>query len=160
MRKLTLVLTASLLFVPAALAQKPGAAKKIDPCGLVSKAEIQEATGATATDGVPNPANSAGAACDFKIGGMGVLGFVVRQAGVGETADRIMAELNKRKIKSVEAPGLGDRSFFASHGYGMVQLNTFKGGTYVILTMMIPGAPEAKQQAMAAKLMQKALAKI
>jgi len=43
---------------------------------------------------------------------------------------------------------------------GMVQLNTFKGSAYVIITLLVPGANEAKSKEMAEKLMQKVLSKI
>ena len=43
----------------------------------------------------------------------------------GETAEKTMLELQKRKIPVTEAKGIGDRSFFASPGYGMTRLNMF-----------------------------------
>ena len=39
----------------------------------------------------------------------------------------MVAEMGKRKIKTGDAPGLGVPAFFAYPGYGMVQLNAFKG---------------------------------
>ena len=71
-----------------------------------------------------------------------------------------MAGLSKSKIKTEAAPGFGDRSFFAFPGYGMLQLNTFKGTHYVIMTLLVPGKTEDSQKAPAGKLMQKVLAKI
>jgi hypothetical protein len=69
-----------------------------------------------------------------------------------------MGELKKMKIAVSDAPGIGDRSFFSSPGYGMMQLNTFKGSKYLIITMLVPGAAEKKTSA--EKLMRKALTKI
>lgn len=145
---------------PAALAQQPGAAGfgKLDACTLVTKADIQEAVGASVADGKPNPAHPQ--MCDFKVGDYGMVSFFVRQPNSGETPDKAIAELKKRNIESADAKGIGDRSFFASMGYGMVQLNTYKGTTNVILTVFVPGAPEAKERAIAEKLMLKALPKL
>lgn len=71
-----------------------------------------------------------------------------------------MTELNKMKIVTSEVPGLGDRSFFSNPGYGMIQLNTFKGPNYLIITIMVSGATETAQKTQAEILMRKALAKI
>ena len=42
----------------------------------------------------------------------------------------------------------------------MTQLNAFKGPNYIIITLLIPGAPEAKQKTIAEALMLKALSKL
>lgn len=42
----------------------------------------------------------------------------------------------------------------------MTQLNAYKGPHYIIITLLIPGAAEAKQKAIAEKLMQMALSKL
>jgi hypothetical protein len=60
----------------------------------------------------------------------------------------------------VEVKGIGDRAFFTSPGYGMVQLNTFKGSYYAIITLMVPGASPEKVKAAAEQLMKKALLKL
>jgi hypothetical protein len=153
MRKFLLAVSVLPLFIVAASAQK-----KLDPCTLVSKADVQAIVGSAVGDFTPNKTNPA--VCDIKIGDLGSAGFTAQEAGPGSTPDRIIAELNKRKIKTVDAPGIGDRAFFAEHGMGMVQLNGFKGKNYVIVTMMMFGAPADKQKAIAGKLMQKALAKL
>jgi hypothetical protein len=49
------------------------------------------------------------------------------------------------------AGAVGDRSLFSNQRDGMIQLNTFKGDKYLIITMLVPGA--------AAALMHKALKK-
>ena len=41
------------------------------------------------------------------------------------------------------------RSFYASPGYGMTQLNTFKGPMYIIITLLVPEATELAQKAAA-----------
>ena len=89
-----------------------------------------------------------------------MFGILCKTAGPGETANKVMEGLKKIKIPVVEAPGIGDHSFFSSPGYGMVQLNTFKGSNYLIITMLVPGANEAAQKSAAKNLMSKALKKI
>jgi len=53
----------------------------------------------------------------------------------------------------------GTRSFYASPGYGMTQLNTFKGPT-IIITLLVPDATELAQKAAAEKLMRKVLPRL
>lgn len=140
-------------------AQEP---QKKDPCSLLSKAEIQAEVKQTVGDGhVKSGANPAvGAPCQYKIGGYGVFSILLKSAGPGETADTVKAELNKRKVPISDLPGLGEHSFFSSPGYGMIQLNTFKGSDYLIITMMLPGANEKAQKTAAQNLMRKALANL
>jgi hypothetical protein len=45
-------------------------------------------------------------------------------------------------------------------GYGMIQLNTFKGSYYLIITMLVPESTEAAQKTAAEKLMRLALTRI
>jgi hypothetical protein len=155
MRILTFTPAVILLLVAGLDAQPP---KKLDPCALLSKADIQEAVGQNVTDPKPNPHNPT--VCDIKAGDFGSIGIMAHQPRPGETAEKTMLELQKRKIPVTEAKGIGDRSFFASPGYGMTQLNMFKGPHYIIITLLVPGAGEEKQKAIAEKLMRKALPKI
>jgi hypothetical protein len=137
-------------------------AQKIDACSLLTKDEIKAALGQGVGDGKLNAnANLAvGAPCEYKVGDYGVFSILVKAVGPGETADKVMAELKNRKIAVSDAAGIGDRSFFSSPGYGMIQLNTFKGPRYLIITMLVPGATEAAQKTAAETLMRKALTKI
>jgi len=166
-RESLIFLVAGLLLLPFAFtileAQTPaGATKKIDPCALLTKAEIQEALGKPVQDGKPNPsANPAvGLPCQYVVGDYGAFSIVVKPIGPGETPDRVQAELNKAKMKTADAPGIGDGSFFSFPGYGMVQLNTFKGTHYIIMTLMVPGLSEDAQKAPAEKLMKMVLQKL
>ncbi len=146
-----------ILLVPALLAaQQP--AKKLDPCALVTKADVQQIVGKTIADPKINKNNAA--VCDFAVDGFGNVSFMTQASTPGVTAERTMLELQKRKIQVAEAKGIGDKSFFAAPGYGMTQLNAFKGPHYIIVTLLIPGAGEAAQKAFAEKLMAKALAKL
>jgi hypothetical protein len=159
MRKITLAV-AVILFSLSSLFAQQGGVKKGDPCALITKADIQQAAGTSAEDGKNDPQNSAGPNCTFKVGGMGVLSLVVRQSRPDEKPDLMVAAFKRHKIKVEEAAGIGDRSIFTSPGFGTVQLNTFKGSNYLILTMAMLGSPEAKQHAIAEKLMQKVLSKL
>jgi hypothetical protein len=140
----------------------PGGAKKIDPCSLLTKAEIQEALGKPVQDGKLNTSANpvVGIPCDYIVGDYGVFSLLVKPLGPGETPDKILAGLNKMKMKTADAPGVGDKSFFAFPGYGMVQLNTFKGTNYVIMTLMVPGLSEDGHKAPAEKLMKLVLPKL
>jgi hypothetical protein len=160
MRKLVFAIAVFGLFRTLAPAQPltPAGVKKVDPCALVSKADIEQAVGSSAGDPKPNASNAA--VCDFKVGDYGTVGLMTQRSRPGETPDKIIAELKKRNIPVSNAPGIGDRSFFTSPGYGMNQLNTFKGSNYLIITLLIPGAGEEKQKAIAEKVMRKALAKL
>jgi hypothetical protein len=158
-RTVLIVMAAVFCFTGLAAAQ---GGQKIDACTLLTKAQIQAAVGQNVGDGKPNPnANPAmGTSCQYVIGDYGSFSILVKAAGPGETADKMMAELEKRKIAVSDAPGIGDRSFFSSPGYGMLQLNTFKGSQYLIITMLVPGATETAQKTAAEKLMREALTKI
>ena len=158
-RIVPMAMAAVFCFTSVAAAQ---GAQKIDACTLLTKAQIQAAVGQNVSDGKPNAnANPAvGTSCQYVIGDYGSFSVLVKAVGSGETADKMMAELTKMKIAVSDAPGIGDRSFFSSPGYGMLQLNTFKGSTYLIITMLVPGATEAAQKTAAEKLMREALTKI
>jgi hypothetical protein len=158
--KLASAALALFLFAAVASAGQPAptGAKKLDPCALVSKADVQLVVGQNVDGPTPNKSNAA--VCDFKVGDAGALGFAAQQQRPGETPDVTMAGLKKMNIPVTEAKGIGDRAFFASPGYGMTQLNAYKGSNYIIITLLIPGAPEAKQKAVAEKLMQLALSKL
>jgi hypothetical protein len=165
--KLILAALFSLIALPFILTSvevqtAPAGTKKIDPCSLLTKAEIQEILGLPVKDGKLNTnANAAvGQPCEYVVGDYGAFSILVKTAGPGETADAIMSGLAKSKIKTEAAPGFGDRSFFSFPGYGMVQLNTFKGTQYVIMTLFVPGKTEDSQKAPAEKLMMKILPKL
>jgi hypothetical protein len=140
----------------------PGGTKKIDPCSLLTKAEIQEALGQPVQDGKLNTrANPAvGAPCEYVVGDYGAFSILVKPFGPGETPDKMLAQLNKMKMKTADAPGIGDKSFFAFPGYGMLQLNTFKGSQYLIMTLLVPGLSEDAQKVPAEKLMKIVLSKL
>jgi len=92
MRKFTMALSAFLMFAGIASAQQPesGGAKKIDPCALLTKVEIQEAIGKNVQDGKLNQnANLAvGAPCEFVVEPYGAFSLLVKPVGPSETADR------------------------------------------------------------------------
>jgi len=160
--KLAVVMTVALIlaFTGTGLAQE---AQKIDACTLLTKAEIQAAlVGQEVGDGKLNATANplVGQPCEYKVGGYGVFSILVKTVGPGETAEKVAAELKKHKIAVSDAGAVGDQSFFSSPGYGMIQLNTFKGDKYLIITILVPGAAEAAQKTAAEKLMGKALEKI
>lgn len=128
------------------------------PCSLLTKAQVAEALGAASTDPKPNATNPS--VCDYKVGPAGSFGVALQPVRPGQGPDQVMAASAKANLKPVPVPGLGDKSFFLSPGYGMIQLNSFKGKSYVILTVLVPGATPDKQKAALEKLMKLALAKL
>lgn len=162
-QRLALAALLPLFLAGVVLARQTGTGvQKIDPCALLTKAEIQEALGQDVQDGKLNTtANAAvGTPCEYVVGSYGAFSLLVKPVGPGETADRTLAELKKMNMKTADAPSVGDRSFFAFPGYGMVQLNTFKGTHYIIMTLLVPGASEEDQKAPAEKLMRKVLTRL
>jgi hypothetical protein len=158
MRMLTVVAGLILLGARAAAAQSPA----VDPCTLLTPAEIKIATGLEVRNMAINKQMdpAAGALCDFKLGDLGSGGIVIHQLRPGETRETMMVELLKRKIDCLDAPTLGVPSFYASPGYGMVQLNSFKGETQVIVQLLIIGKTSVDTMAMTAKLMRAALVRV
>jgi hypothetical protein len=158
MRTPALVACLCVLFVPVASAQTPAG----DPCTLLTPAEIKAATGfevgKMALNKQMNP--MVGALCDFTLGELGTGGIVIHELRPGESRETMMAELLKQKIECVDAPGFGVPSFFASPGYGMVQLNSFKGSTQVIVQLLIFGKSSVDTKVATEKLMRSALARV
>ncbi len=158
--RIAAIAIAAVFFITGiASAQTP---PKIDVCSLLTKDQVKEAVGKTVEEGKlkANPNPGLGESCDFVVGGYGQFSIMVKTVGPEETADRTRSGLVEMKIPVADAPGIGDKSFFASPGYGMVQLNTFKGSTYLIITMLVPGVDEATQRTAAGKLMTAALTKL
>ena len=157
--RILLIAVLVLTFTAVSIAEET---PKIDACSLLTQAEIRTALGQAVGDGALNAkANPlVGQPCEYKVGDYGVFSILVKAAGPGETADRVMTELKKSKIAVSEAADIGDQSFFSSPGYGMIQLNTFYGGKYLIITMMVPGMDETAQKSAAGNLMRSALANI
>jgi len=157
------VLFALILVVFIFLPNAGSAAEKtIDPCSLLTLTEIQEAlakpvqAGTLKTHATP----AAGADCNFVIGDFGSFNILLKPMYAGETPERIKAQFAKMKMKPVDLPNVGDSSFFTSPGFGMIQLQTFKGSKYILFTLLVPGAKEPAQQAAAAKLMRKLLTRL
>jgi hypothetical protein len=158
MRTLTLGSAFVLLLAAVASAQPA----KLDPCGLLTPAEIKAAVGMEvgklAINTKMNPAG--GTLCDFQVGELGAGGLVLRTMAAGETPQKIVAESQANKIKTSEASGFGAGAFFGVGAYGVVQLNAFKGSTHVIIQLIVMTLPEAKVKDALGKLMTTALARV
>jgi hypothetical protein len=151
-----MIMVALVSFPVAGLA----AEKAVDPCALLTQAEIQEALGTPAKANKPKATQVAALDCSYTVGDYGTFNLLLKPLSASETPDRIYAEFKKRKMTGAELPGVGDRSFFINPGYGMTQLFTFKGARYILITLLVPGATEPAQQAAAAKLMRKLLPRL
>ena len=139
------------------------AEKTADPCSLLTLAEIQDALGKPVqgryTEG-PVPPRRLELTAHFVVGDFGSFNILIKPAYAGETPERIKAQFAKMKMKPVDLPNVGDSSFFTSPGFGMTQLQTFKGSRYILFTLLVPGATEPIQQVAAAKLMRLLLTRI
>jgi hypothetical protein len=135
-----------------------GWAQSVDPCTLLSRAEVEQVVGRPVAEPAPNRGNAA--ICDFSLGDDGAIGITTQDVGVSHTPERMMAEFAQRNIEVRETAGLGDRSFFARHPYGITGLNTFKDQRCVILTVYVAGATQARQETVAEELMRYAVARL
>src|SRR5512137_1294456 len=131
MRTLTVATALLLAFVAVASAQSA----KLDPCALVTQAEVKAALGMdvgalkiNATMGA-----AAGTLCDFQVGEIGAGGILLRTLSAVETPQKIRSESEKAKIATSDAAGFGPGAFYAVGSYGVVQLNAFKGSTQVMV---------------------------
>jgi hypothetical protein len=156
MRILTVLLCTPALFgLVAAQSTKPGSG----PCALLTQAEVQAAVGAPVSDGVINKTNQA--VCDFKAGATGsTVGIMLTRKSAADSADKTVTALKKSNIKAEAVPGFGEGAYSSSPGYGMQQLGVYKGGSHVIVTVLIIGAPDAKSKTIAQTVMRKALARV
>lgn len=156
MRLLTVLLHAS-FFVGFAIAQPAKPAP--GPCGLLTKAEVQEAVGSPVAEGALNKTNPN--VCDFKIGATGsAVSIMLTRKSPLDSAEKTVGALKKSKINAEAVAGLGDSAYASSPGYGMQQLGVYKGSSHVIATVLILGSPEAKAKAAAQAVMRKALARL
>lgn len=150
-----LLLVLVVLGSAAAQTPKPAAG----PCALLTQAEVQEAVGTPVSAGVVNANNKS--VCDFKVGDTGSsVGIMLVPKAPGDSAEKTVAELKKRKIAAEVTPGFGDSAYASSPGYGMQQLGAYKGSSQVIVTVLVFGAPEAKSKTVAQTIMRKALARV
>ena len=158
MRTLTLVAALLLGFAAAASAQSA----KLDPCALVTQAEVKAAlgmdVGALAINTTMGAA--AGTLCDFKVGDMGAGGILLRTLSAVETPQKIRSEGEKAKFVISEAPGFGPGAFYAVGSYGIIQLNAFKGTTLVMVQLGLMMSPPDQVKAALPKLMAAVLPKV
>lgn len=134
-----------------------GPDKNIGPCALLAKSDIQLILGKPVKEAPA--ADSAAASCEYIVEDDGLFSVLVKSAGPSETPETFLAGLVFSKIKTEEALGFGERSFYAYPGSGMLQLYVFKGGQWIVMTLMIPGLAESALKAPLEMLMKKALPK-
>jgi hypothetical protein len=148
----------ALLFPVAGMA----AEKTVDPCSLLTQAEIQEIVGKPVQAGKlkTNATPAAGADCNYIVGDFGSFNVLIKPTYAGETPERIKAQFAKMKMNPVDLANVGDSSFFTSPGFNMVQLQTFKGSKYILFTILVPGLKESAVRPMAEKLMRTLLLRI
>ena len=161
-RSLSMLTVIALALITAPAAKLAGAEKAVDPCSLLTLAEIQEAFGTPVQAGKLkiHATPAAGADCNFVVADFGSFNILLKPAYAGQTPEQIKAQFAKMKMNPVDLPNVGDYSFFTSPGFGMTQLQTFKGSKYILFTLLVPGLKEPAQQAAAAKLMKKLLTRL
>jgi hypothetical protein len=142
----------------AAVTPAIGWAQSVDPCTLLSRAEVEQVVGRSAAEPAPNRGNAA--ICDFSLGDYGAIGITTQDVGGAHTPERMIAEFEQRNIEVKEMGGLGDRSFFARHPYGITGLNTFKDERCIMLTVYVAGATQARQESVAEELMRYVLPRL
>jgi len=152
------IVLASVLFTATVSA----ADKAVDPCSLLTPAEIQAVVGKPVKDGTPKVQSNplAGADCTYIVGDFGSFNVLHKPLQRGETPDVFKAQFAKMKMAPVDLPGVGDAAFFTSPGFSMVQLHAFKGSKYILFTLLIPGLNEQATRPMAAKLMKTVVSRI
>jgi len=158
MRTLTLASVLLLTFVAVASAQPA----KLDPCGLLTQAEVKAALG---MDVGPLKINTkmgaaAGTLCDFTVGDIGAGGILLRALTAVETPQKIRAESEAGKIKTSDAAGFGPGAFYGVGNYGVVQLNAFKGSTHIVVQLMVMTSPQDQIKTALGKLMTAVLPKV
>ncbi|MBA3975339.1 MAG: hypothetical protein C0504_14125 [Candidatus Solibacter sp.] len=153
----TAIVPAFVCLIPIAALAQPAPAPA--PCSLVTRAEVQQAAGVEVSAGAPNSINKL--VCEYKTATPGsIVSVLLTAKAAADSAERTVAELNKRKLAASVVPGLGDSAYAASPGYGMQQLGAYKGSKHVVVTVLLMGAPEAKAKAAAAAVMKKALERL
>jgi hypothetical protein len=151
--------THSVLIFLSLFALSAAAQAQPSPCSLVTRAEVKQAAGAEVSEGALNSINKL--VCEYKAATPGsIISVTLTAKAPADSAERTVAELNKRKIAAAVVPGIGDGAYSASPGYGMQQLGAYKGSKHVVVTVLLMGAPEAKSKAAAAEVMKKALGRI
>ncbi len=158
-----IILTTFFSCLPLCLAESAAAPEpaKRDLCAILTVAEITEIVGKPVSEGKldPNANPALGKPCHYTVAEYGAFSLWIGP-GQANPCDKTREELSKGKIKTTDAPGIGDCAFFADMGYGMLQLNAWKGSDYLIVTLMVPGASEEQQRGMADKLMKLVLTKL
>lgn len=129
-----------------------------DPCSLVTAAEVQAATGVAMAAGKVNGTNKS--VCDYVSATGSLLNVTLTEKGPADSAEKMVAELTKRKMKAEVAAGIGDGAYRSSPGYGMQQMGAYKGTKHVIVTAMLAGQAEAKVKAAVEAVLRKALARV
>ena len=151
MRTLTFAAALLLAFVAVAPAQPA----KLDPCALVTQAEVKAALGMDVGALKINTkmGAAAGTLCDFQVGEIGAGGILLRALSAVETPQRIRSESDKAGIKTSDAQGFGPGAFYGVGNYGVIQLNAFKGSTQVVVQLMLMTSPPDTVREALAKLM-------
>ena len=157
----TRTLAAALLLTVAAAAASAQPAP-LDPCALVTQAEVKAALGMDVGALKINTTMgaAAGTLCDFQVGDIGGGGILLRTLSVVDTPQKIRAESEKAKIATSDATGFGSGAFYAVGSYGVIQLNAFKGSTQVMVQLMLMAKPPDQVRAALAKLMTAVLPKV
>jgi hypothetical protein len=158
MRTLTLASVLGLTLAGTASAQPA----KLDPCGLLTQAEVKAALGMDVGALKINTTMgaAAGTLCDFQVGDIGAGGILLRTLSAVETPQKIRSESEKAKFAITDATGFGPGAFYTVGSYGVIQLNAFKGSTQVIVQLMLMTSPPDKVREALAKLMTAVLPRV
>lgn len=157
-KKVALSVLASVILPVAGFA----AEKAVDPCSLLTPAEIQAAVGKPVKPGTAKVQSNplAGSDCTYVVGDFGSLNVLTKPLQRGETPAVFKAQFARLKMAPTDVSGIGDAAFFTSPGFNMVQLHAFKGSMCALITLLVPGLQEPAVRPMAGKLMKTVLSRI
>ncbi len=125
-----------------------------NPCSVITKSEVEQVIGKPVSEGRLNSMNSS--ICEFQIDEMGSgISFMLAYRRPGETVDKLVEEMKKRRIPAEPLPGaaLGEGAWRA-----LGQAGAYKGSNHLIVTIM--GLPQAQAQAAAEQALRKAFTRL
>lgn len=153
MKRAALMVLALVIFF-ACVATAFGAAK-INTCSLITKPEIEAAVGQNITDSKLDIKESRLSAdkqvfesCQYFFGPSRVLLITVNP--ISDPASKVKKRQKGMTVSDVQ--GIGDQSFFIA-GHGLLQLNTYKDNSNLLITTTVPDMTEEASLKTALKLL-------
>jgi len=165
MPKMPLILLLTLGTVAGALDAAPQAkptptVNPLGACGLVTKAEIEQAIGTAIGNGVPHQARK-DAVCAYANSKGNKVNIFMSRSLDKRNLNTLVAEAKMAmpQAKVREFPGLGDKALMVEHPNGGTMLSVYRGGD--VLVVSVYGiANSAKAEAAVEKIARKAFKRL